>query len=426
MSDLTMIHVWCVTAAVLCAASCALLGPYLVLRKMSLLGDAISHAILPGLALAFLITGSRSPLPMFIGAAFFGLLTAFVSQFLAKYCRVDQGAALGVVFTTLFAIGVLLIRLAADQVDLDPGCVLYGMLEYTPFDTIELFGRSIPRSVVVLLPTFVVNALFVGLFYKELKLASFDPALATTLGFRANTLHFALMAAVAATSVAAFESVGSILVVAMFIIPAATARLLTDRFFVTLVLSLVAAIAAAGLGYAGAIHWNTSVAGAMATASGALFLVALLFAPRYGITAKLLHRFRVLHRVVAEDILGLMYRCQEESFRAFPLSSGNIAAALGGGVAPHLARLSLAASKLISREPNGLYRLTESGLESARRLVRTHRLWETYLVQHLNLPHDHVHGTATRLEHYTTEDMAGRLSEKTGGAAVDPHGREIP
>ncbi len=425
--SITEIHFWSLLAAVLCACSCSVLGTYLVVRRMSLLGDAISHSILPGLALAFLISGSRAPGPMFIGAGIFGILTAFLSQFLAKYCRVDQGAALGVIFTTFFALGVLLIRIAADRVDLDPGCVLYGMLEYTAFDTVEIFGREIPRAISVLAPMLFLIILYVGIFYKELKITAFDPGLASTLGFNVALVNFSFMAAVAAVSVAAFESVGSILVVAMFIIPAATARLLTDRFFMTLTLSVLLGIAAAFLGYDGAIRWNTSVAGAMGVSSGILFFTALLLAPRYGLVAKFFHRLSLQIRVVSEDILGLLFRCQEENYnRSFPLSARNIATALGGGLIPAVGLFQLRARGLISRTADWTYQLKAEGEERARRIVRTHRLWETYLVEQVNINEDHVHATATKLEHFTSREMEQRLAEKTGSPATDPHGKTIP
>ena len=427
MDEMLAIHLWTITAAALCAVSCALLGTYLVLRKLSLLGDAISHAILPGLAMAFLITGSRDPLPMFLGAAVFGLLTTYLSQFLSRFCRVDQGASLGVVFTTFFAIGVLLIRLAADHIDLDPGCVLYGLLEYTPLHTVAIWGQEIPRSVVVLLPTLLLNIAFITLLYKELQITSFDPALATTVGINATLIHSLLMTAVAGTSVASFESVGSILVVAMFIIPPATARLLTDNLRTTLLLSGCFGVTAAVGGYWGAVAMNTSVAGMMSVVAAGTFFTALLASPRYGAISRSLHQLRLQRRVLAEDILGLAFRCEEAGYsRAFPLTARNIGSAMGGGIAPRFALRSLVAEKLVASGPDGQFSLTPAGALQAKRIVRTHRLWETYLVQHLKLSPDHVHLTATTLEHYTTPAIEGQLEQKTAGAEVDPHGKVIP
>ncbi len=226
------------------AVASALLGNFLVLRRLSMLGDAVSHAILPGLAVAFFISNSRSSLPMFIGAVVVGVLTALFTEWIRGVGKVDEGASMGVVFTSLFAIGLIMIVQAADRVDLDAGCVLYGAIELTPLDRVWLFGFQIPRAVVVLAGVTILNSLFVLVFFKELKLCSFDPALATSMGFSAGLMHYALMVLVAITAVASFESVGNILVVAMFIVPPATAYLLTDRL--GLMIGLSTGIAAIG------------------------------------------------------------------------------------------------------------------------------------------------------------------------------------
>lgn len=283
MNTWTSIDFWIVATGALCAMACALPGCFLVLRRMSMMGDAISHAVLPGLAIAFLVTGQRASMPMFLGAVAAGLLTALFTQWIHRSARVDEGAAMGVVFTTLFAIGLVIIVKAADHVDLDPGCVLYGAIELTPLDTVKLLGMEVPRAALVNGGVLLANILIVAVFYKELRLACFDPGLAATLGFSPGFLHYLLMSMVAVTTVAAFESVGSIIVIAMLIVPAATAQLLTRRLFPMLLTSVALAASAAMLGHAGAV-WlpslaglpPTSTAGTMAFASGVLFLSAML------------------------------------------------------------------------------------------------------------------------------------------------------
>ena len=156
----TFLDSWIVITGALSAMACTLLGNFLVLRKMSMMGDAISHAVLPGLAIAFLITGSRESLPMLIGAIAIGVLTAFMVQGISKLSNLDKGATMGVVFTTLFALGLILIRQAADHVDLDPGCVLYGAIELTPLDTYEIFGSEIPAAALTSMVLFKVIRLF--------------------------------------------------------------------------------------------------------------------------------------------------------------------------------------------------------------------------------------------------------------------------
>lgn len=298
------IDTWIVVVGILAAVSCALVGNFLVLRKMSMMGDAISHAVLPGLAIAFLVTEARASVTMFIGAAVAGILTAVFTQWISKFGNVDRGASMGIVFTTLFALGLILIVQAADHVDLDPGCVLYGAIELTPLDVAwrpELFGQvlEVPRAALVLAAVALLNAVFVVLFYKELRISSFDPELATTMGINANLMHYLLMTLVAVTTVAAFEAVGSIIVIAMLITPAAAAHLLTDRLGWMIVISVVLAALSAVLGHLSALYapgWigyeSTSTSGMMAVMSGVIFLVVMFFAPRYGIVAKKLGQSR--------------------------------------------------------------------------------------------------------------------------------------
>lgn len=303
-----IIDTWIVLISILAAVACALLGNFLVLRKMSMMGDAISHAVLPGLAIAFLITGARASLTMFIGAAVVGILTALFTQWVSRFGKVDEGASMGIVFTTLFAVGLLLIVQAADHVDLDASCVLYGAIELTPLDVVwrpELFGSvlQVPRSALLLSAVCAVNLLFVILFFKELQITSFDSELATTMGINANLMHYMLMTLVAITTVAAFEAVGSIIVIAMLIVPAATAHLLTDQLHWMVVISAIFAALSAALGHVSAIFlpgWMgvdpsvveaTSTSGMMAVMAGVLFIIVLFCAPRQGIFVQKLGRF---------------------------------------------------------------------------------------------------------------------------------------
>lgn len=291
----TSFDTWIVVVGALCAVACALPGCFLVLRKMSMMGDAISHAVLPGLAIAFLITGSRASVPMFIGAAMAGVLTALFTQWIARFGNVDRGAAMGIVFTTLFAIGLILIRQAADHVELDPGCVLYGAIELTPLDTVGNTG--IPRAVLVNGGALLVNLLIILALFKEFRLGAFDPALTDTLGFSSKFLHYLLMTMVAVTTVAAFESVGSIIVIAMLIVPPATALLLTRKLSTLLILASIIAAVSSVLGHFGAMivpGWfgmeATTTSGMIAFAAGVLFTLAWLFSPSEGIIAKRRHR----------------------------------------------------------------------------------------------------------------------------------------
>ena len=219
-----------------------------------MMGDAISHSVLPGLAIAFFLTSSKASFSMFLGAAVLGVITSVLTQWIHKHGNVDQGASMGVVFTILFAIGLVLIVQAADSVDLDPGCVLYGAVEYIVLDMVTFSGYEIPRAIVVLTIVFLLNSCFVFLFFKELKITTFDNQYATSLGFNSDFMHYTLMALVALTVVASFESVGSIIVIAMLIVPGASAYLLTDRLSVMILFSMVFAILSAVLGHFSAVY----------------------------------------------------------------------------------------------------------------------------------------------------------------------------
>ena len=423
---------WIVVAGVLCAVAASLLGNFLVLRQMSMLGDAISHAVLPGLAAAFLLSGSRSSWPMFLGAVAVGALTALFTEWIRGIGKVDEGASMGVVFTSLFALGLVMIVQSADHVDLDPGCVLYGAIEATPLDQIPIGPWEAPRAVVMLAVVTAINALFVLLFFKELKLSSFDPALATASGFNARLMHYLLMILVAVTAVASFESVGNILVVAMFVVPPAAAYLLTDRLPRMLALSVILAAASAVIGHLAAIvtpswfgYQSTTTAGMMAVAAGCFLLLAVTLAPRHGVVVKLARRRLFAWSILAEDVIALLYRIEERG-GATPGTAANLRQILiADRYSLRVVLLWLLARKRI--EASGAeYRLTDYGVKAARALVRSHRLWEQYLVSQVGVDADRIHEKAERYEHYTDPRLRQQLDEATSGPQIDPHGRPIP
>ena len=217
MNFLSHIDWWTLCIAALCAASCGMIGTFLVIRRMSLLGDAISHSVLPGLGAAFILAGTRSPAAMLAGALAAGVLTAALAAGVRRIGRLPHDAALGVVFTTLFALGVLMVTWVAKSIDLDPSCVLYGLLELVSLDRIEPLGVSVPRALPWQVGLFAGNLLLIALLFKELRITSFDPQLATALGIHAGAVQAVLLTAVTATTVVSFEAVGSILVVALLV-----------------------------------------------------------------------------------------------------------------------------------------------------------------------------------------------------------------
>ncbi|MEE2614752.1 MAG: metal ABC transporter permease [Verrucomicrobiota bacterium] len=303
------VTLWIVVMGVLITTACGLIGNYLILRRMALVGDAISHSILPGLAIAFLFSQSLKTLPMFFGALAAGIVTTVLIELIHKKTRVKQDAAIGITFTTLFAIGVIIISFGqTDSVHLDAECVLYGEIAYVGQDLFKtdlgenalsivkripginsevfLSGNTLtiaPPSVIRMAIVTGTTLLLILVFYKELLVTSFDSGLSSSLGINATLTHYLLMGMLSVIIVSAFEAVGAILVIAMLILPGATASLLAHRlpkiFFLTLVHAVLSSI--------GGIHlatWlNCSPAGAMVVAGSILFLGAWAFSPNQGL-----------------------------------------------------------------------------------------------------------------------------------------------
>ena len=414
-----------VMAAVFAAVSCGILGNFLVLRRLSLMGDAVSHSVLPGLVIAFIVAGSRAPGVMFLGAAIAGVATVALVEVVKRVGRVDPGAAMGVVFSVLFALGVVLIeQAAARHVDLDADCVLYGQLEtlfWVPPQSWSAFWAPetltmVPAGVWTLMGMTIVAVVFVVALFKELRIAAFDGALATTQGFHAGFLHALLMVLVAAATVASFEAVGSILVVAMLVCPAATARPLTDRLHSQIIVSVAVAIVSAVGGYIAATAVpaafgadSINAAGSIAVVSGIIVVTAALASPSHGVIAKAIAHRRLSRSMGIDDVVATVYRAEEAG------APSVTRATLRG---PHGAVADAVGRGLVQESTPGAFSLTETGRAAAADVVRRHRLWESYLVREAGMAPDHVHDVAEQLEHLPVAPA------RTGDE--DPHGKPIP
>lgn len=269
---------WIILTGSLVAATCAILGSFLLLRKMSMLGDAISHSVLPGIAAAFILSGSRESIFLIAGAAVFGVFTVFLVEWMHKKLRMQADASIGMTYTFLFAVGVILISLFAGKVDLDQDCVLYGEIAFVSLDT------WITPSGVVLGPVKVwitgimllLTILFVLFSWKELKITTFDPSFAQASGIKAVRWHYILMGMVSLATVTAFDSVGAILVVAFLTVPAAAAFLLTRRLNHMIYIAVIIGVLASAGGYflASMPFINASISGSMAVVAGVIFFIA--------------------------------------------------------------------------------------------------------------------------------------------------------
>lgn len=292
-----------ITTAILVVVPCALLGTLLVLRQMAMIGDAISHAVLPGIVFAFFLSESLGAVTSLLGAAVFGLLCAFLIEALKNTGRVKEDSSIGIVFTALFALGVFLISRFASDVHLDLQHVLYGEIAFAPLNSLVVGGIDLgPRTFWTLGFVTVLAVLFVVLFYKELKIATFDAGLAAAVGLSPVLVHYLLMSAVSVTVVGAFDAVGAILVVAFLIAPPATAYLLTEQLWRMMALAVFVGVVSAVSGYYVAYALDVSISGMMATMTGVLFVLALLFSPSHGLVAAFLRR-RENRRVFSRDLL---------------------------------------------------------------------------------------------------------------------------
>lgn len=271
--------------AALVAVACALPGVFLVLRRMAMQSDAISHTVLLGIVVGyFLFQDLDSPLVILCAAAT-GVLTVWLTELLHRTRLVKEDAAVGLVFPALFSLAVILISRFARGVHLDVDAVLLGELAFAPLDRLTFLGFDLPRALVVMGVILTLNVIFIALFYKELKLATFDAGLAAALGFSPVLIHYALMTLVSVTAVGAFDAVGSVLVVALMIAPPAAAYLLTDKLSHMLGFSALIGIVSAISGFWLARWLDANIAGSMATMTGVIFLLIFLFAPERGMVA---------------------------------------------------------------------------------------------------------------------------------------------
>ena len=302
--------------AAVVAMACAIPGVFLVLRKMALISDAISHSILPGIVVGFFITQDLNSPLLILLAAFTGVITVVLVEYLQKTGLVKEDTAIGLVFPVLFSIGVIMISKNASDVHLDVDAVLLGELAFAPFDRVEIAGSDWgPKSLWVMGSILVVIVTLLLLFFKELKVSTFDPGLSAALGISPMIIHYGLMSISSITIVGAFDAVGAILVVALMIAPAATAYLLTSDLKKMIWLSLMFGVLAAIAGYWVANWLDASIAGSIATTLGVIFLMVYLFAPNKGLISVLYRQKRQRTEVSLITFLLHLNRHEEKSER---------------------------------------------------------------------------------------------------------------
>ncbi|MFM7206522.1 MAG: metal ABC transporter permease [Planctomycetaceae bacterium] len=414
LSSLLGIHGWAMATAAVVAAACGLVGTLLVVRRMSLVGDAISHAVLPGIAVAVLAGGRPGGPLVLAGAVAAALLTVWLTRSLRAAGGPEEDAGAGVVFTTLFAIGVLLVGLAPPGTHLDAACVLHGELAFIPFDTVAIGGLVVPRGFLTAVAVLAAVVVGVAATWKVQVATAFDPDAARAAGLPVAAITCGLLAATAVTAVASFDAVGAVLVVALLVAPAAAAELLVKRLHLVAGLAMMLGGLGGCLGYLAAWRLETSAAGMIAVVLGLEYCVAAVVAPADGLIARLLGRGRLAWRVACEDRLAAAWRAAEAGVVSLPRTPQEALVTRWLEVSGRLSRTGAA------------WLLTTKGRREAENIVRSHRLWEAWLGRHADLPLDHLHPPAEWVEHHLGAGMRERLQADVDARTADPHGREIP
>lgn len=400
-------------AASVVGITCGMLGCFVILRKMALIGDALSHAILPGVVVGFVLFG-HNPLAIFAGAVLAGLITAAIITWIQRNSITKDDASIGIVFTAMFALGIIGISWLTKKqgVHLDMKDFLFGNVLGVSDADLWLTG---------LIGAYVALSIF--LFFKYFFITTFDPLIALTIGISVAVVHYFLMFLLSLTIVASLQSVGVILVVAMLIIPASTAYLLTDKLKRMVILSGILGFFSATLGFLFAVAFETTPGPAMTLVSASFFGVTILFSPKRGVFIKFIRKLRKSYTADQQDILKTIHKLSQRG----EISADNLKKETGfikdKIISLHLYHLQY--HKHIKLNKNQVF-ITESGTHEAEVLVRAHRVWESYLVNELNVPMDKIHESAEALEHVLPKEFIDKIEKDLGYPVNDPHGSPIP
>lgn len=406
---------------ILLGVSAGMIGCFAFLRKRSLLGDALSHAALPGIAGAFLLTGTKEPLIILGGAMLSCWLGAVSVDFIVHHTRCKEDSALGMVLSVYFGVGILLLTHIQHSGD----AAQAGLDKF-------LFGQAasmLRRDVITLAVLAIFICLAVLVAYKEFKIISFDADFARVLGLPRHAISIALATLIVLAVAIGLQTVGVVLMAAMLVTPAAAARYWTER------LSVMLLLAACFGGLSGALGAYVSYANAgmptgpwMVVGISSLFILSLLFAPRRGVVMRLFRHYRFRRQTVDENVLRTLYkygeRVQQWDAAHSPVELLQHRQMSMRALAHTLDRLIR--KGYVEEAPQGQFLLTHRGLQRAERLTRVHRLWELYLTRKLELAPDHVHDDAEEIEHILSPELEQRLLEALEAPEVDPHGRAIP
>ena len=408
-------EVWAIRAllaSMMVGIMCGILGCFIVLRNMALIGDALSHAILPGIVISFILFG-YSTIGFFAGSVVAGLLTAIGITWIQQHVQTKNDAAIGIVFTAMFSLGVIGISWISKEqgVHLDLKDFLFGnVLGVSNEDLYLTLGITI----------YVIASVII--FYRYLFISTFQPVIAQTMGISIKLIHYFIMLLLSFAVVASLRTVGVILVVAMLITPASTALLLTDRLKRVIFLAAFVGLLSAIIGLLVAILLNTTPGPAMAVVATIIYLLAALFSPKKGLIFRFFRKRRLQRKIRLEDVLKQSLRLHQKD----RLSISKLLERLEMDRSKLLQYLRILASRGMMEISGEQIKMTTRGREEANRLVRAHRLWETFLVDQIGLSEEQIHEEAEKYEHLLTDEILDEVDKQLGFPKTDPHGSPIP
>lgn len=400
--------------------NCGALGSIMVVRRLSLIGDSLSHAVLPGIVLGFIFAEGRSPLALLLGALIASTLSAVCIHLLKTTTRLKEDSILGLVLSGFYALGVCLLTMI-QHLDLPGKAGLHLFL----LGQASALGEKDLVSIGCV--TMLVLAMLI-IFYKEWLVSSFDSVFAATAGIASQGFHYGLMLLLSLTIVTALKATGAVLVTALLILPAATAYLLTHRLHQMLLLSMLFGGLSATVGLFISFLGPKLPTGPIIVCVGASFFTfAFLFSPHQGVLLAWIQQQAQKRRILLENTLKQIYKLLEKgAFKADTFAVTGLAQQMGlSQKTAYSALLRLKKKKLVLHTPAG-FSLSPLGWEDAKRIIRNHRLWELYLTHSASYPLDHVHEDAEKIEHLLSPALVQSLNEELDYPLQDPHGQAIP
>ncbi len=407
-----------VFGSVLLSISAAVVGCFTFVKKKALLGDVVSHAVLPGICISFLISGTKDPFTLIIGAFISGWLSILIMDGIVRNSKIKEDTATGLALSVFFGIGILLMT----YIQHSGNAAQSGLDSFLFGKAAALVGRDLLAFSVVAGIVLIV----VFLFYKEFKLISFDHELAKAQGLPIKRLEFLLTSVTVLAVVTGIQAVGVVLMAAMLITPAAAARFWTNRLGSMILLS---GIFAAFSGVTGAYvsyalpsmptgPWIVMIISIIA-------LVSIFFSPRKGITNRIYKRAKIQKQMLEENLLKSFYKLAERTEQS-SFSFAELMNERGYGEPQLIQGLKKLKYHGFATRENEQWTLTREGFEKGKRIVRLHRLWELYLTKYLRLAPDHVHEDAETMEHVITPEIEAKLEKLMDFPELDPHGEDIP